>query len=263
MTAEFRLLVIADSHYAVDYEPGTTKLCCDRGCELIGRAIEDARKYGFDAVALLGDLVNEAAGPDYEGTGPNFERELADIRRQTTAAAPDVPLLVVPGNHDRYCDVVLAAFGARAGLHEIGGYRFVVFADAYAEGDHCTRSEADLAIPADIAARPGGPIVTLQHSPISPEIDSSDYPYMHTNRGAIVSAYSHAGVLLSISGHYHAGQELNENGGVLYFTAPAVCEPPLPYTIVALRGRNVTIEPYELSECTPEAQRPAKGPRQP
>ena len=246
MTAEFRLLVIADSHYALDYEPGTTKLCCDRGCELIGRAIEDARKYGFDTIALLGDLVNEAAGPDCEGAGPNFERELADIRERITAAAPDAPLLVVPGNHDRYPDVVLAAFGARAGLHEIGGYRFVVFADAYAEGDYCTRSGADLEMLRDTADRGGGPVVALQHSPISPEIDSSDYPYMHTNRDAILSAYSHAGVLLSISGHYHAGQPLNENAGVLYFTAPAVCEPPFPYTIVALRRRNVAIEPHEL-----------------
>lgn len=246
MAAEFRLLVITDSHYAVDHEPGTTKLCCERGCELIGLAIEDARRHGFDTIALLGDLVNEAAGPGYEGTGPNFERELADIRERITAAAPDAPLVVVPGNHDRYPDALLAAFGARAGLREIGGYRFFVFADAYAKGDYCTRSRTDLETLRDVAARGGGPIVALQHGPISPEIDSSEYPYMHTNRDAILSAYTDAGVLLSISGHYHARQELNENAGVLYFTAPAIAEPPFPYTIVALSGRNVTIEPYEL-----------------
>ncbi len=241
MSAGFRLLVLADSHYDAEGKLPTPEFRYDLGCELIRRAMEDAkRRGGFDAIAMLGDVLAE-------GDSPRFEDELSEIANQIDAAAGEVPLMVAPGNHDRLADELLAAFGTRAGVHEIGGYRFVVFADSYgAEGRYCTRSCGDLALLRELGGQSGGPIVTLQHNPISPEVDCSEYPYMHTNRCQIMADYSRAGVMLSLSGHYHPGQPLNVAGGVRYFTMPILCEAPFPYTLITLRGREVTVETRPL-----------------
>ena len=100
------------------------------------------------------------------------------------------------------------------------GYRFISFVDPYTEDDFCTRGELDRTFLAEVAAQPGGPIVVLQHNPMKP-IAHTEYPYLLTNRSKVMADYSNAGVLLSISGHFHPGQELHTVGGVRYFTAPA------------------------------------------
>jgi histidinol phosphatase-like PHP family hydrolase len=239
----FRLLVLTDIHYDRDL-----------GAELLRRAIEDARaRGGFDAIALLGDLLADGESPDAAGL-------LADLRGQIDQAAPNAPVLVVPGNHDGPPERVLAAFDQRAGLREIGGYRFLTFADRYEYAPftnagrpdmahYCTRRNADLGLPEEVAARPGGPIIALQHNPLWPPIEA-DYPYMPTNAEAIRNRYGRAGVLASISGHYHPGQELARYEGVHYVTARALGAPPYPYCLVELDDRRVRVQRRRLS--TPE-----------
>jgi len=229
--------VISDLHYAEARNPAHPKRYCEQGCRLAGEAIDRARR--LDAIALLGDFLDD-------GTREGSLGRLVEIRDRVRTAAGDVPLLAVPGNHDGPYDRVFEAFDTRPGLHEIGGYRFVAFADPYAPGDFCTRRDEDLDFPLSIAARPGGPIVALQHGPINPPVHSADYPYMHTNRQEIMDRYSTAGVLLSLSGHYHKGQPLNLAGGVWYFTVPALVEPPFRYAIVTLQDREVSIEPGQI-----------------
>ena len=62
--SSFRLLVIADVHYttdAADAASAPARRRCLLGCELVRRAIEDARRRGgLDAIALMGDLINDA-----------------------------------------------------------------------------------------------------------------------------------------------------------------------------------------------------------
>ena len=236
--SEFRLLVLADMHYVPpeEYEGdvGTRRVAL--GCELTKRALRGADAAGgFDAVAIMGDCVND-------GTLPHAGQALAEIAAVVDAAIAGRPLLVVPGNHDVDFDRLFNVFGVRPGPREIGGYRFVVFADAYQEGDVCTRSRQDLALIDELGAAGAGPLVVLQHNPMNPEIDSSGYPYMLTNRDQVMAACSRAEVLLSLSGHYHPGQEPSVADGVRYFTAPALCEPPYRYVLVTLQGRSVSIE---------------------
>ena len=240
---EFRLLVLADVHCA-SRAAGSAAVPADHcgwaGHELIGRAIEDARHHGgFDRIALLGDLLNDGGAPDADCL-------LAAIKAEIRLAVADAPLLVVPGNHDGDADRLLAALDHRPGSHEIGPYRFVTFADPYEPGDLCTRRQADRRLLRDIAARDGGPIIVLQHNPMNPPISQADYPYMLTNREGVMSDYSSAGVLLSISGHYHPGQPLSTAAGVKYFTAPAISVWPLPYTLIRLRRREVAVEHRRL-----------------
>ncbi|MCK4603042.1 MAG: metallophosphoesterase [Phycisphaerae bacterium] len=234
------MLVIGDVHYAPS-EGGADEAAgprCCMGRELIRRAIEDAKlRGGFEAIALMGDLLADGDAP---WAAQAYGRLQEEIR-----AAADAPLLVVPGNHDN-AQQLLTVFHHRPGLYEIaspGGarYRFVTFADPYAQDDSCIRRREDRQLFRKLAGQSAGPIVVLQHNPINPVIDD-EYPYMLTNRREVMSDYAEADVLLSISGHFHAGQKPSTAEGVNYFTAPALCERPFHYTVVTLRGREVHVE---------------------
>ena len=240
---DFRLLVIADLHHAPG--AGEPSQDCplrriDMAAELLRRAIDDAEHRGsFDAIALMGDLLDN-------GRRPDSQAGLEQLRDVVRAAAPGKPLLLVPGNHDGEGDPLFSAFQCRPGLHTVGPYRFMVFADRYRPGDFCTRSEEDRRLLSDLAGQEGGPIVVLQHNPMNPAIEDPGYPYMLTNRPEVMADYQRAEVLLSLSGHVHWGQELNFEGGVGYFTCPALCESPYYYAIVTLRGREVSIRTHRL-----------------
>lgn len=243
MADGFRLLVLADTHYVprdveADWPP---RRRCRLGCELIGRAVEDAdRCGGFDAVALMGDLLND-------GFADWADEALETLAQALCEAVAPMPVLIVPGNHDGPAERLRAAFGHPPDLAALGGYWFIAFTDPYAEGDYCTRTAADRRRLRELADRDDAPIIALQHNPVWPDPDTdSDYPFLHTNRDEVMRDYADAGVLLSISGHYHAGGELAAAGGVRYVTAPALCESPFAYLLVTLTGREVNVDRREL-----------------
>jgi len=242
MTSPFRLLVIADVHYAATAEDAAgapARRDCHAGRELLRRAVDDAVvRGGVDAVALLGDLLNG-------GDTPSAEATLAALRNEIRVVLPETPILLVPGNHDGDAARALTVFGTRPGLHEIGGYRFLVFADAYDAGDRCMRSEADARLLDRIGRTFGGPIVVLQHNPVWPPIDDP-YPFTLTGADTLVRDYAHAGVTLSVSGHFHAGQPLSTREGMQFLTAPALCEAPFRYALVTLEGSRVSVETRSL-----------------
>ena len=95
------------------------------------------------------------------------------------------------------------------------------------------------------------PLVALQHNPLHPHIEA-DYPFMLANADAVLSGYRDAGVLLSLSGHYHPGQAAHRlggsAGGMSCYTAPAICEEPFRFAHVRLRGREVEVYEYVLGD---------------
>ncbi len=218
------------------------------GLELVERAIRGAMiRDGFEAILLLGDITDD-------GTKDYATRAFAEIRTLIENLCPGIPLLVVPGNHDGPADVLLDAFGQSTNIFDINGYRLIVFADSYKilpSGDVATRNDSDRNFLRELAAQPGGPIIVLQHNPMNPELPCDDYPFMLTNRREVMADYEAADVLLSISGHYHAGQPLSESGGVKYFTAAALVESPFAYYTATLTGRNVNIESHQLAMPAP------------
>lgn len=238
----FRLLAIADLHYAPSEEDAAAappERRCVLGLELALRAIADARlRGGFDAIAILGDLLNDA---NLAGAA----NALTDLADAIGEAAPDAALLIAPGNHDGDPGLVYTIFRAAPGVRELGGYRFVTFADACDAADRCTRSDEARRLLHRLATEPGGPIVALQHNPLYPPIES-DYPYMLTNGADVLGDYAEAGVLLALSGHYHAGQPPTSHRGTLYATLPALSEPPFSYALVTLRERHVDVEMRRL-----------------
>ncbi len=239
---KFRLLVLADAHYDPSAEgigPDGRGQYTSLGCELLVRAIDDAnRRGGFDAIAVMGDLINDGDA-DWAGNA------LTEIAETITQAIKGAPILLVGGNHDGPAKRLYKKFGLRPGLVELDGYRFYIFADPY-DGDYGSRAEADRKAFVDLASEDGGPLIALQHNPIYPDIVSKS-PFMLTNCKQVIEDYSAAGVTLSISGHYHRGQAISELSGVKYITAPALCKSPFSYSIVTLDGKDISLEQRQLS----------------
>jgi hypothetical protein len=97
------------------------------------------------------------------------------------------------------------------------------------------------------AARPDLPLVALQHAVLHPPI-RRDYPYMLANHAAVMRGYEEGGVVLSLSGHYHAGQAPCVEGGVVYYTAPALCEAPHRFAHLRLAGREAMVREVEVGD---------------
>lgn len=196
-----------------------------------------------DVVVLLGDLVDDGAA---EGAVQDLEALAA------TVAGFGVPCLAIHGNHDGAGEVYERILGTRPGLHELGGVGLLVFNDAVGAGDVTTRAAEDLArVEAIARAQPDLPLVALQHNPLYPSIPAK-YPYMLTNGEAVLDGYGRAGVVASLSGHYHAGQGPTVRDGVTYYTVPTLCESPFRFAHVRVEERAVTITEQALRLDTAE-----------
>jgi histidinol phosphatase-like PHP family hydrolase len=195
-----------------------------------------------DLTLVLGDLIED-------GSDRNAGLDLISLHGELTRSG--IPFLVVPGNHDGDPAVFNALFGSQAGLHEIGGYGFVLFNDAYNENHECVRSAEDLALTKKIAEEnPGLPLIAVQHPPIYPAIDSH-YPYRPTNAAEIIDSFQKADVILSLSGHYHKGQKARAHERILYHTVSALSEPPFRFSLIRLYGTRVEVEDLSLGLQVP------------
>ncbi len=239
-------LVLTDLHY-VDRANHTcmiTKRKATLGPVLIRKALRRLRNEGVEptVLILLGDLVDN-------GDADGGEEDLAAIA--DAADETGMKVLVAPGNHDGDADRLAKIFDCRPGLHEVAGYGFLLFADDVADGDVTTRRPADLTLPADTAAtEPGMPLVALQHNPLHPRIDGG-YPYMLTNTDEVLAGYARAGVIGSLSGHYHRGQPAHQVDGVTFCTVPAAAEAPYRFAHLRLRGQTMEVRKHSLELPAP------------
>jgi len=235
------ILVVSDLHF-VERANGSCRHPCRRtelGLVLMRKAWLRLKHLGIrpDVVVLLGDAVDDGLAE-----GAEFDlAALADALRGF-----GVPCLAVHGNHDGPVPAYERVFGTAPGLHTVNGVGLIVFNDAVGPGDVTTRSAEDLRIVEDAAQQnPGLPLVALQHNPLHPAI-LADYPYMLTNGDAVLAAYARAGVVASLSGHYHVGQGPSVLDGVAYYTAPALCEAPFGFAHVRIKGRDVRVQEHAL-----------------
>jgi histidinol phosphatase-like PHP family hydrolase len=195
-----------------------------------------------DLAVLLGDVVEC-------GTDGNANLDLISLNGELTRSG--IPVLSVPGNHDPDPETFNAFFNTSPGFHEIGGYGFITYNDTYNDAHECSRSDAAIEETKALAhAHPGMPLIALQHCPIYPPIDSH-YPYRPTNVAEIMDAFQKAGVVLSLSGHYHKGQKARAHEGVLYHTVPALCEQPFRFSLIRLNGARAEVEELSLAMQMP------------
>jgi len=240
-------LVLADLHYVreASHICPIEKRQSALGPVLLQGAFRRLQDEGIDVgvIVVLGDVVDS-------GLADGAELDLAAVAKE--ARALGVPAVAVPGNHDGDFERFARIWECPPGLHEVGGYGFLVFHDRV-DGQHVTiRPPKGLAQPVMVASeRPVLPLVALQHNPLHPHIESS-YPFMLVNTDAVLSGYQDAGVILSLSGHYHPGQAAHRlgdsAGGLTCYTAPALCEEPFRFAHVRLRGREVEVCEYALGD---------------
>ena len=226
------ILLLSDTHYVSGAAPGETVE--DRqiglGVELLGRAINAAnREKRPDLIVLLGDMIDQ---PD----SPNARDELTQFRRLLDKTK--IPWLAVGGHHDGsvWHDVF-----PPDGVHEIGDYCFYCITDTYNEKDETRRSGEAMADFKQAASTSDKPLIVIQHPIVHPPIDS-EYPYNLQNPEQVHAAYESAGGLLSISGHYHPGIDLQTHRGVNYLTAPSLSESPFPFLRLRLEGGRIEIQ---------------------
>jgi histidinol phosphatase-like PHP family hydrolase len=210
------------------------------GRVLLRKSLHRMRHLGIrpKLLVLLGDLVDD-------GTAPGADADLAELAETLTSMG--VPALVAHGNHDGAPAHFEALFGM-PGFRELEGYGFVVFNDAVAKGDFTTRSDDDLALLDRVkCAHPGLPLVVVQHNPVYPRVgNGGTYPYMLTNAEEVLAAYDRAGVRLSLSGHYHAGERSSVINTLTTYTVPALCEAPFTFAHVRLQDGAVAIHEHHL-----------------
>ena len=233
-------LVIADLHYVqkADHVCPIERRKSDLGPLLVKGAFWRLRDDGVDVdvVVVLGDVVDNGLA---DGAG----EDLAEVAEETRALG--VPVLAVPGNHDGDFQLFAALFGCSPGLHEVGGYGFLVFHDHVGDGDVTTRPAALLDLPAGAAAEQALPLVALQHNPLYVP-GQHDYPYVLENAGQVLDGYREADIVLALSGHYHPGQPLSKVRGVPCYTVPAACEQPFRFAHVRLEGRDARVTELPL-----------------
>ncbi len=240
------ILVISDLHtQAWNHTCVAEERGCFFGPLLLHKALQRLRHEGIspDLLIILGDVVEDGEADGAE------EALLAVVN---AARESGLPFLAVPGNHDGDPERFAEVFDCTPGLHEFGGYGFMLFRDEFGEGNLATRPPDGLRLPGDVASqRPGLPLVALQHNPLHPPI-ASDYPYVLANADAVLSGYEDAGVILSLSGHYHAGQAAHRRGNVVCCSVPAACDSPFRFVHVRLRGREVDqVQEHALRLDTP------------
>ena len=200
------------------------------------RAIREARRVSTpDVIVILGDLLED-------GAAPGAEADAADLAAAVREAG--LPVIVAPGNHDIEAARLLRLFGDHAGAHRIKGCLLYSFADPYAADNTCTRPRESIERFLDEPS--SGPVIAIQHSPIYPPVDSSEYPYMPSNVPEIMESYRRKNVLLSLSGHFHAGQEPAQKDGTTYLTCASLVGPPFPFHLIRAQGREARIERRQL-----------------
>lgn len=240
------ILVLTDPHFvgAANHACPLAKRHVRLGQVLIRKALWRLQHLGVKPglIVLLGDMVDDGTKP---GAIEDWQTLAGEVRKT------GIPVLAVPGNHDDDHDAFARIFGCEPGMHLVGDYAFMVFHDSRAAGEIFRRPADQLDLPRRAAAAyPGRPLIALQHHPHHPVVRAG-YPYHLANREAIMSGYRDAGVCLSLSGHYHAGQVAHVVEGVTYATAPTICEAPYRFLHVRLEGTQATIQEHALRLETP------------
>jgi len=229
-----KLLVLTDFHYAgLGQRSPISSRRGDLTLELMERV--RSREEKPDAVLCLGDVIDN-------GRGETAEHDWTDIRNALLRFG--VPMVSIPGNHDRLPARFARVFGEPRAVTvtDASGLtvRIIPFADSYDEQDVCTRDfermEREFA-----AIRPDEAVIVCQHNTILPEIQSA-YPYTPVRYREIADFYAKNKVRLSLSGHFHAGIEAFSDNGVLYACIPALCEAPFGYAVVELDRENTRVE---------------------
>lgn len=236
-----KILAIGDIHYSTrpaEIEERKTTY----GNEFLKRVL---RRFKLeerpDVVVILGDILDT----------PLEENEDLMMEIKKTLEEINIPFIPVSGNHDGNGEKFFSVFGKSEKVHFIKDFIFYSFADSYGEGDVCTRSQKDMEeFVSTLKKYPDKRVIVLQHNPVYPIIESS-YPYNLKNAEFVHQSYRENGVFLSLSAHYHQGQEISCKDDIYYLTVPALCEEPFRYVMIEIEGKKIDVRNHQLKNSFP------------
>ena len=220
---------------------------------LLRLALDQIAAHRPDLLAVTGDLVDfPFYAMDDPGALAQGRRDLQLIRAILDQAP--CPVAYLYGNHDHpasFRDV----FADQALDRTAGDYRLLTFLDGEVRDNTAERLGESLTLfEAALADTDPRPQIHLQHYMVFPERDQG-YPHSYREATALHEACAASGkVHLSLSGHFHRGENLQQHDGVHYATARAFCEAPHPFRVYELDGTTIAETEYYV-------ETPAEGNR--
>lgn len=232
-----KIAAIADTHYAIEDLDITYKRRRAIADILLLRTVHRLKRFiRPDIVLLLGDLVDS-------GSGTNAIEEHKRIKEIIDLL--ECPVLVIPGNHDGDIDAFYSVYPRPPETLDINDVRLVTFIDPEEPHYNAHRTEADIGRMTQAREGWDGPIVSIQHVPLfSP--GTSPSPYHYLNADELWSIFEENNYTLSISGHYHAGDDQIGRDAGKAVIVPALCESPFPFYEIIIDGEKVETKRHEL-----------------
>ena len=225
-----KIAIVTDLHYA-----RTENLACpgrkgEKAKELLSLAVERLNsKLLPDLLLVGGDLVNDPNDLD-------LLQELSGIFRLAKA-----PAVIIPGNHDPAPEIFYRIFPEVPDILDIKGIRLLAFPrDKQTPGYNACRSKEDLRRLAEAGREK--PTILFQHVPLYRKGSINCY-YNYDNAEEIFEACGN--VVLSISGHEHAGFLPSFAPPFPSLIIPALCEGRHPFAVVEL-GEDGHLDSFHL-----------------
>lgn len=222
--------IITDLHYAKSKNLACPERMGEKAKDLLTLAVEKLnREIHPDLLFVGGDLVNNSKDLD-------LLRELNEVLQKAEA-----PSIIIPGNHDPAPEEFYRIFPEVPEFLDIKGIRFLAFPDdEETKGYNARRREKDLRRLADTSREK--PTVLLQHVPLYRK-DTISCHYGYENAEEIFAVCGN--VVLSISGHEHAGIAPSFAPPFPTLVIPALCEGKNPFAVVEL-GEDGKLSSFTL-----------------
>lgn len=225
-----KIAVITDLHYTKTKIKDCPNRAGELAKELLASAVDKINSsIKPDLVLGCGDFINDENEAE-------LLKELAAIFEKLNC-----PKIIIPGNHDPSPEIFYKSFERPAEYLDINGYRIIPFPDnMQTAGYNARKSCEDIERIKKLSKEM--PTILVQHVPLyAPRTIKCEYNY--DNAEEIISACEN--VVLSISGHEHAGFLPSFRSKFPVVIAPALCEGRFPFAIIKLDG-NRKIKSYHL-----------------
>ena len=225
-----KIAVITDLHYAKEKNHACPARAGEKAKELLSAAIERLNSVIKPDILLVGgDLVNKAEDAE-------LLKELAKIFRKVKC-----PQIIIPGNHDPDPEVFYRYFQRPPEFLDLQGIRFLAFPDdLQTEGYNARRSSEDLARMKKLCTEK--PVILFQHVPLYKR-DTIRCYYNYDNTEEIMENCGN--VILSVSGHEHAGFLPSFSSQFPVVIVPALCEGKFPFAVLEL-SQEGKLESYQV-----------------
>ncbi len=252
-----RLLHFTDLHLRCR-QPGTVKnplrLCRDMP-EVLNRFTGRIKEFQPDVLVMSGDVLDipdeviTGGTPDERSHDEWMDYVKSDYRLVWDwFEATNVIYVVIPGNHDHE-GAFADAFGGPPEPSDLAGLRFFCFWDKQVDIrlPQRTGGQKKLFEKAVTDAEHDCPQAHVQHYMIDPPTFAKGQRYDYEDSRDMKKDAERSGrVRATLSGHYHPGSLVKENG-IVHSVPPAFCEALHPFRLYDIADGSVVVSDQFLN----------------